>query len=186
MMAFLSGHWPWYITGPVIGLFVPLLLFVGNKQFGVSSSFRHICAATIKPPTEYFKYNWKEQAWNLFLVAGIVIGGAIAVLFLHGNQAPAVTGRAEQMFATWGITNVASLEPAHIFSLAALANPRNILLLAGGGFLIGFGTRYANGCTSGHSIMGLSLLNFGSLVASACFFVGGIIVSNFVIPSLFA
>lgn len=185
MIAFLSGHWPWYVTGPIIGLFVPLLLLVGNKQFGISSSFRHICAATIRPPAEYFKYDWKQHAWNLFLVAGIVIGGAIAVLFLKGNQAPAVTSSARTMFASWGIAGVTALEPAHVFSLAALANPRNILLLGAGGFLIGFGTRYANGCTSGHAIMGLSLLNFGSLVASASFFVGGIIVSNFVIPALF-
>ncbi len=185
MLAFLSGHWPWYVTGPVIGLFVPLLLLVGNKQFGVSSSFRHVCTVALRPSADYFKYDWKAESWNLFFVAGIVLGGAIAVLFLNGNQGPAVTQTARQMFTSWGVGRVASLDPPAVFSLSALADPRNVLMLIAGGFLIGFGTRYANGCTSGHTIMGLSLLNLGSLVASASFFIGGLIVSNFVVPALF-
>ena len=49
-------------------------------------------------------------------------------------------------------------------------------------FLVGFGTRYADGCTSGHAIMGLSLLNLGSLIATAGFFVGGLVVSNLLVP----
>jgi uncharacterized membrane protein YedE/YeeE len=51
-----------------------------------------------------------------------------------------------------------------------------------GGFLVGFGTRYAGGCTSGHAIMGLSNLQWPSLVATISFMVGGFIMANLILP----
>ncbi|MDZ7852586.1 MAG: YeeE/YedE thiosulfate transporter family protein [Halomonas sp.] len=68
--------------------------------------------------------------------------------------------------------------------MSRFGDPRNLIMLLGGGFLVGFGTRYGNGCTSGHAIMGLSLLSFGSLVATVSFFLGGLLVSNLVLPAL--
>lgn len=146
----LLNPWPWYVTGPLIGLTVPLLLLFGGRNLGVSSSFRHICAAVL-PSTKlaYLKQdNWRQHAWNLFFVVGLMLGGFIATRFLSNEIRPL-------------------LPPAYHNALGALQ-------LLGGGFLIGFGTRYASGCTSGHSIMGLSNLQKASLVATLAFFAGGL------------
>ena len=187
MIDFLSQPWPWYISGPLLGLMVPLLLLSSNKHFGVSSSFRHACAAAFpKLRVSYLRYNWKDEAWSLVFVVGVIAGAALAVVFLDGNRMPAISAQARQMFLAWGLTDFSTLQPAEIFQLSRLGDPRNLIMLLGGGFLVGFGTRYGNGCTSGHAIMGLSLLSFGSLVATVSFFLGGLLVSNLVLPALMA
>lgn len=183
----LRQPWPWYISGPLLGLMVPILLLSSNKHFGVSSSFRHVCAAAFpKLRVSYLTYNWKEEAWSLVMVAGVVAGGAVAVLFLGGNQMPAISGEARRMFVSWGLSEFAALQPTEIFSPGSLGDPRYLIMLLGGGFLVGFGTRYGNGCTSGHAIMGLSLMSFGSLVATLSFFAGGLVVSNYLVPLIMA
>jgi len=178
----ITGPWPWYVSGPLLGLMVPILLLVGNKSFGVSSSFRHICAAALPVKAEYFKYDWREHSWNLLMMAGVVLGAAIAILFLGGNQPPQVSLAAERLFASWNVAAPAALQPAEIFSTPGILSARGLISLVVGGFLVGFGTRYANGCTSGLAIMGLSLLNPGSLAATLGFFAGGVVVSQFVVP----
>ncbi|HUZ18233.1 MAG TPA: YeeE/YedE thiosulfate transporter family protein [Spirochaetia bacterium] len=186
MIHFLSQPWPWYVTGPLLGLMVPILLFVGNKQFGISSSFRHLCAALLPVRASYFKYSWREESWNLFLVGGIIIGATVAALFLAGTSAPPVSSAARSLFASWGIQHVTGLVPVALYGTASLLSAKSLLALAAGGFFVGFGTRYANGCTAGHAIMGLSLLSPASLVATVGFFGGGLVVSNFVVPLLMA
>lgn len=186
MVHFLLEPWPWYVAGPLLGLMVPILLFVGNRQFGISSSFRHICAAVLPLKAEYFRYRWRDESWNLFLVAGSIAGAAIAALFLAGTAPPPVSPAARQLFASWGIASVAGLVPAALYSVAGLVSLKGLLALGAGGFLVGFGTRYANGCTAGHSIMGLSLLSPASLLATIGFFAGGLVVSNLVVPALLA
>ena len=181
-MEFLTEPWPWYVSGPLLGLMVPILFFIGNKHFGVSSSFRHICSAVLKPKADYFRYDWKASAWNLIMLAGTVIGAAVAVLFLNGGEAPAVTAEARKLFAEWSILRLDGLMPEVIFAPENLFSLPALLVLVLGGFLIGFGTRYAGGCTAGHAIMGLSLLNLGSLVAVIGFFAGGLLVAWFVVP----
>jgi uncharacterized membrane protein YedE/YeeE len=183
-MEFLSGAWPWYVSGPLLGLMVPAVLFFGNKHFGISSSSRHICAATLPLKADYFKYDWKASRWSISLALGAIVGGVVAAQFLNGTQAPELTVKARAMFAEWGLTDFGGLQPVEIFAFEHLGSIRNLILLGGGGFLVGFGTRYANGCTSGHAIMGLSLLNLGSLVATIGFFIGGLTVSHFVLPWL--
>lgn len=183
MLHFLSDPWPWYVGGPLLGLMVPILLFVGNRHFGISSSFRHICAAILpKRRPEYFNYRWKDNAWNLFLIAGTVVGGVVAALFLGGTHTPDLSGKAQSMFASWGIGRAAGLMPAAVYGVGHFFTLKSLLIIGGGGFLIGFGARYGNGCTAGHAIMGLSLLDFGSLVAVVGFFVGGLLVSNLLVP----
>jgi uncharacterized protein len=85
-MEILRQSMPWYIAGPLIGLMVPTLLILGNKAFGVSSSLRHICAACLPAKIPFFSYDWKKETWNLFFVAGILIGGFIAGTLLFNPQ----------------------------------------------------------------------------------------------------
>jgi hypothetical protein len=165
---------------------VPLLLLSSNKHFGVSSSFRHACAAAFpKLRISYLRYNWKDESWSLVMMAGVIAGAALAVIFLGGNRMPGISEGAREMFLGWGLSDFSTLQPAEIFAPSRFGDPRNLIMLLGGGFMVGFGTRYGNGCTSGHAIMGLSLLSLGSLVATASFFLGGLLVSNIVVPALF-
>ena len=179
----ITGPWPWYVTGPLLGLMVPVLLLLGNKNFGISSTLRHACAAVLPVKAEYFRgYDWREHSWNLILALGVIVGGAIAAFLLGGDRGPEVAPAAIELFGSWNIAAPAGLQPAEIFGASGAFSLRSLVSLVLGGFLVGFGTRYANGCTSGHAIMGLSLLNLGSLVATLGFFAGGVIVSNFVLP----
>lgn len=177
------GPWPWWVSGPLLGLMVPILLLIGNKNFGISSTLRDICAAAIPTRASYFRdYDWKGHSWNLALAVGVIAGALIAVVLLGGDRAPDVSAAAVELFETWDIAAPAALQPAEIYAWPGAISARALVSLIAGGFLVGFGTRYANGCTSGHAIMGLSLLNVGSLVATLGFFAGGVIVSNFVLP----
>jgi uncharacterized protein len=186
MLHFLLEPWPWYVSGPLLGLMVPILLFVGNKHFGISGSLRHICAAISPAKPEYLRYHWRDDAWNLVLVAGTIVGAIVAAVFLNGTAPPPVSGASQKMFASWGIPQITGLVPAAVYGVSNILTPRSLVALGFGGFLVGFGTRYANGCTSGHAIMGLSLLSVGSLVAVIGFFVGGLVVSNLVVPAILA
>ncbi len=185
MLEWLMEPWPWYVGGPLLGLMVPILMIFGNKHFGVSSSYRHICTAALPLKAEYFRYDWKSKSWSIVVIAGVIVGAAIAVLFLNGDAMPPVSDAARNMFVTWGLAEFSRLQPVEIFAVSNLASVRNLFLLIVGGFFVGFGTRYGNGCTSGHAIMGLSLLNFGSLVATISFFAGGMLVSNLIVPLIF-
>ena len=186
MISWLSQPWPWYIAGPLLGLMVPLLLFLGNKQFGVSSTFQHICAAVLPLKAKYFNYDWKSKAWSLVLMAGVVVGAVIAVTVLDGDSMPKISTAASQMFLDWGLTDFSGLQPREVFAIGNILSAQNLVLLVAGGFFVGFGTRYGNGCTSGHAIMGMSLLSPGSLVATIGFFAGGVFVSNIILPAIMA
>lgn len=182
MLEFLKQPWPWYVSGPLIGLMVPALLIAGNKSFGISSSLRHICAACMPAKIPFFQYDWKKEVWNLFFVAGILLGGIVVAMFLQNpdpvNVSPALVTELNQ----YGISDYKGLVPADLFNWDSLFTARGFILMIVGGFLVGFGTRYAGGCTSGHSIMGLSNLQLPSLIATICFMAGGIIMANFILP----
>lgn len=182
MIELIKQPWPWYVAGPLIGLTVPALLLLGNKHFGISANLRHICAACLPAGIPFFKYNWRKEAWNLFFVAGILIGGWIAAQFLADSNAVQIAPALSSELNRYGITDNQHLLPSEIFSWGALATPRGFILLVVGGFLVGFGTRYAGGCTSGHAIMGLSNLQWPSLVATVCFMIGGFIMANLILP----
>lgn len=182
MLEFLKQPWPWYVAGPLIGLTVPVLLIIGNKSFGISSSLRHICAACVPGNIPFFKYDWKKEVWNLFFVLGIFIGGSIAVNLLHNPDPVRINQQLAAELAQYGIDDYSNLVPKDIISWRSLLTLRGFLLIVAGGFLVGFGTRYAGGCTSGHAIMGLSTLQWPSLIATICFMVGGFIMANFILP----
>jgi len=182
MTEFISRPWPWYVAGPIIGLTVPLLLIVGNKALGISSSLGHICAACIPGKVPFFNYDWKKEAWSLFFVGGVLIGGAIAGGLLANPEPIEVAPSLRAHLSQFGITEYSGIVPTDLFTWDSLLTLRGFLLMVVGGFLVGFGTRYAGGCTSGHSIMGLSILSWPSLVATICFMLGGFIMTNLILP----
>jgi uncharacterized membrane protein YedE/YeeE len=170
------------VAGPLIGLTVPALLLLGNKSFGISSSLRHVCAACVPAGIPFFRYDWKKEIWNLFFVAGILIGGIIAAQWLANPNPVLVNPKLAGELSRYGITNYNGMVPADLFSWPQLLTPRGLIMMVGGGFLVGFGTRYAGGCTSGHAIMGLSNLQWPSLIATCCFMAGGFVMANWVLP----
>ena len=182
ILSTLQQPWPWYIAGPLIGLTVPALLILGNKSFGVSSSLRHICASCFPANIKFFKYDWKKESWNLFFVTGILLGGVLAASFLGSGEPVEIHENLRSELAGYGIADVSSLVPADIFNFENLFTLQGFFLMVVGGFLVGFGTRYAGGCTSGHAIMGLSNLQLPSLIATCCFMVGGFIMANLILP----
>jgi uncharacterized protein len=182
ILEWIKQPWPWYVAGPLIGLTVPALLIIGNKSFGISSSMRHICAACLPANIAYFKYDWKKEVWNLFFVLGIFFGGMIAANLLANPEPLQVNPKLANNLAGYGITDYKGLVPTQLFNWPALLSIRGLVMIVGGGFMVGFGTRYAGGCTSGHSIMGLSTLQWPSLVATCCFMAGGFIMTNLILP----
>jgi uncharacterized protein len=184
MTAWLSATWPWYVAGPVIGLFVPALLILDNKVFGISSSLSHICSALAPSKIEYFRYDWKRAGlWNLTFVAGVLIGGFLAWHF-GGAHAVAISPATKATLTQIGIHDFSGLAPRELFSWSALATLRGFVAVVVGGFLVGFGTAYAAGCTSGHAISGLANLQLPSLIAVFGFFAGGLAATYFILPWL--
>lgn len=177
--------WPWYVAGPLIGLFVPALLIVGNKMFGISSSLRHFCAVVIPGRTEFFRYSWRGAGgWNLAFALGILGGGALAAQFLGSGDTVRLAPAARDTLASLGINDFSGLVPSELFNWGALATWRGLVMIVGGGFLVGFGASYAGGCTSGHAITGLADFQLPSLVAVAGFFAGGLITTWLILPRL--
>jgi uncharacterized protein len=181
-MTILTQPWPWYVSGPLIGLMVPLLLFAGNKAFGISSSLRHICAAAIPTKAKFFKYDWKAESWNLLFAFGMAIGGLLAGYIFANPEPMKLSESAVESMNQLGVKNYSGLVPADLFNFSFLFSVKGILLFVLGGFFIGFGTRYAGGCTSGHAIMGLSSLQWPSLIATCCFFAGGLLMTWLILP----
>ena len=184
MMDLIRQPWPWYIAGPLIGLTVPLLLLIGNKSFGISSSLRHVCAACVPAKIPFFSYDWKKEVWNLFFAGGIILGGFLAASLLSNPDPVIIHPDLVAEMAGYGITETNALVPTDIVSWSNLLSFKGLLFVIVGGFMVGFGTRYAGGCTSGHTIMGLSTLQWPSLVATCCFMIGGFIMANLILPFL--
>lgn len=185
IMEWISQPWPWYVAGPLIGLMVPALLLLGNRTLGISSSLRHVCAACLPAGISFFKYDWKKESWNLLFVTGVLIGGFLAARFLSTSDPIQVDPRLLEELSGYGVTNIDGLVPTDVFSWSQLFTMRGFLMMVVGGFLVGFGTRYAGGCTSGHSIMGLSTLQWPSLIATCCFMAGGFLMVHVFFPLLF-
>ncbi len=182
MMEILKQPWPWYVAGTIIGLIVPALLIVGNKPFGISSNLRHACAACFPAGISFFEYDWKKELWNFFFVGGIIAGAVVAVT-LFNNPAPIrVNPKLVTELSSYGITDYSNMVPRQLFSFESLFTLRGFIMLVMGGFLVGFGARYAGGCTSGHAIMGLSDLQIPSLIATISFMIGGFIMANLLLP----
>ncbi|NOT75193.1 MAG: YeeE/YedE family protein [Cyclobacteriaceae bacterium] len=181
-MNILYAPWPWYVSGPIIGLTVPLLLLLGNKSLGISSTLRQICAICAPGNISLFHYNWKKDIWNLYFIIGIFIGGLIGGILLANPDPERISSSTLNFLSAFQLNDPKGLMPVELFNWSSLLTIKGFLLMVVGGFLVGFGTRYAGGCTSGHGILGLSALQWPSLVAIVSFFVGGILFSHFVLP----
>lgn len=181
-MNWINQPWPWYVAGPFIGLIVPLLLLVGNKTFGISSSLRHTCAACLPANIKFFKYDWKKEMWNMFFVAGIVLGGIFTVWLIPNEGDIAVHAALTEDLTKVGITDYSGLVPAQLFNWSDLFTVKGLIMMVGGGFLVGFGSRYAGGCTSGHAISGIANLQWPSVIATCCFMAGGFLMANVILP----
>jgi uncharacterized membrane protein YedE/YeeE len=184
-MNLLTSPWPWYVTGPVIGLMVPLLLLLGNKRLGISSTLRQICTACV-PGTTFNGFDWRKDSWNLLFAGGVLIGGFLGGVLLENPVPVAIAKSTEEYLSSFGIVNQGGPMPTELFSFGSLATLKGFFLMIAGGFLVGFGTRYAGGCTSGHGILGLSALQWPSLLATCSFFAGGILFSYLVLPVILA
>src|SRR5215510_10932317 len=143
MIEWIKNPWPWYIGGPLLGLCVPLLLIFGNKRLGVSSSLRHICAICFPGNIQFFKYNWRREMWNLFFVFGIAAGAFTAIMLLSNHQPINANLKLVSELKGYGINNYSQLAPQDIFNWSVLFTVKGFVMIVVGGFLIGFGTRYA-------------------------------------------
>lgn len=185
-MDWILQPWPWYIAGPLIALIMFLLIFTG-KHFGMSSNLRTICTICGAGKTsDFFAFDWKAQRWNLVVLLGAVIGGFIGAFLLSTDRAVTINPDTVATLNELGFSSAGDAYlPTELFGLEALTNIKSLIILLAGGILIGFGARYAGGCTSGHAISGLSNLQWPSLIAVMGFFIGGLFMVHLLFPLIF-
>ena len=185
MNDFITQTWSWWFSGLVISAIMFFLIYFG-QSFGFSSNLRTICAATgVGKKFKFFDFNWKSQIWNIMFLFGAVIGGFIAKQFLSTDVPVQISSSTIQDLVKLNIAAPNSLQPDELFSWDAVLSIKGFLILAFGGFFVGFGSRYAGGCTSGHAISGLSDLQWPSFVAVIGFFIGGLVMTHFIFPLIF-
>jgi len=185
MLELLRQPWPWYTSGAAIALIMILLLYFG-KSFGVSSNLRTICTiAGAGKKVKFFDFDWKTQKWNLLFIFGAVLGGLISSTLLKNDQPLQLSGATVADLKDIGIAFDGNLNPSQLFGLNAIFSIKGILILLFGGLLVGFGARYAGGCTSGHAISGLTNMQVPSLVAVIGFFIGGLAMTYLILPYIF-
>jgi uncharacterized membrane protein YedE/YeeE len=170
------------VVGPIVGLVPAVLLLLGNRLFGVSSNLRHLCAIALPGRIEYFQYDWRQERWNLAFALGILAGGFIAGDIFRNPDPVSIGAETRATLGALGIHDFGGLVPSEIFSWHSLATFRGLVILIGGGFLVGFGTAYAGGCTSGHGLSGIADLQVPSLIALLGFFIGGIAGTFLLLP----
>jgi uncharacterized membrane protein YedE/YeeE len=185
-MDFIFQTWPWYVSGFLIGMVMLSLTYFG-KSFGMSSNLRTLCSMTgVGKQVSFFDFDWKAQRWNLLVVLGSMLGGFVAVHFMSDASNVSINPKTIAQLAQLGIDAPnGKLLPNALFGNDIFQSPKMIFILIIGGVLIGFGARYASGCTSGHAISGLSNLQIKSLKAVIGFFIGGLIMSHFILPLIF-
>jgi len=181
----LSQPWAWYVSGPMIALVMFLLLWAGG-EFGVSSTLRTVCAAGgAGKHVGFFDFDWKNQIWNIVFVLGAVLGGFLAANFLSSPDLLQISAATVSDLQEIGIAFNGGLAPTDIFSWENLPTIKGLFIMVFGGFLIGFGARWAGGCTSGHAISGLSNLQLASFIAVIGFFIGGLVMTHLLFPLIF-
>lgn len=185
-MEIIYQPWPWYVSGPLIALVMFVLIMVG-KRFGMSSNLRTLCTMCgAGKHADFFRFDWKSQRWNLVVVLGTIIGGYIGANILSPDLSVAIDAGTISELQTLGFEGGGTTYlPSELFGNSVFTQPKSLALLVFGGFLVGFGARYAGGCTSGHAISGLSNLQLPSLIAVIGFFIGGLIMVHLLFPLIF-
>lgn len=186
----LSQPWHWSISGIGIVFVMFLLLWFGGN-FGASANLRTMCAmGGAGKNMSFFDYNWRSQIWNLVFILSAIVGGYIATTVLASPEPVQIAESTQNYLSSVGISTPQTLEdgfgyvPNEIFDTTNFTTPRNLFLLIFGGFMVGFGARYAGGCTSGHAISGLSNLQLPSLIAVMGFFIGGLTMTWLILPTI--
>ncbi|MFY0687534.1 MAG: YeeE/YedE family protein [Cyclobacteriaceae bacterium] len=184
MVEWLTSPWPWYVGGPLIALSMFIMIFSG-KRFGISSTLDAMCSVGgAGKISSYFNFNWRDHSWNFLFVVGTIIGGYIAATWMTPDRAIALNPDTVIRLQLAGITSPGADYLPEIFAWENLFTMQGFIFMILGGFMVGFGTRYAGGCTSGHAISGLSNLQLPSLIATIGFFIGGLIATHFILPVL--
>lgn len=181
----LLSPWPWWFSGLVIATVMFLLIYFG-KSFGFSSNLRTLCAmsgAGDKIP--FFRFNWRGQFWNIIFLLGAVAGGFISGQFLSSGEPVKISEETIRDIQSLGFSAPEGMQPPELFSADSSLSVKGFLILSIGGLLVGFGSRYAGGCTSGHAISGLADLQWPSLIAVIGFFIGGLVMTHLLFPILF-
>ncbi len=150
--------WHWGASGAVIAFVTLTLLFVGKRRLGISSGFEDVCSLVLSAPYFQRERTLHGRQWRLPFLVGLLLGGFLSAS-LGGGWAP-----------TW---QLGMLDTA--LGLSPMAK---LVWMFVGGLFVGFGTRLANGCTSGHGIFGLSNFEVPSLVATVCFMGSGLVVTQ--------
>ena len=185
-MDILFQPWTWYVSGPLIAL-VLFFFFYFGKNFGISTNLETMCTiAGAGKISDYFKKDWKERDWALVFIVGLIIGGYVAVNYLSTTTTIDLNPDTVKDLADLGFSNAGnSFVPNEIFSIESMLTLKGFIILLVAGIFIGFGTRYAGGCTSGHAITGLSSLQLPSLIAVIGFFIGGLLMTWILFPLIF-
>jgi len=186
MIDFFSQTLAWYFAGPLIAAVLLLLYYLG-EGFGISSNLRTMCAiGGAGHASEFFRFNWKSDLWNLVLLAGVIIGASLSYFYFGAADTNAISVNTLSELGTLGLApkQGQSLVPEVLFGSKATSSFSGIFVLLIGGLLVGFGARYAGGCTSGHAITGLSNLQLPSLIAVVGFFIGGLVMTHLLLPLL--
>ena len=185
MTEIITQTWSWWFSGALIAGIMFFLLYFG-QSFGFSANLRTICAASgLGKKVKFFDFNWRSQIWNLVFLVGAIAGGFIAKEFLSTDGPVQISQATISDLQQLGFAAPASLQPEELFSLESAFSLKGFLILALGGLMVGFGSRYAGGCTSGHAISGLSDLQVPSLIAVVGFFAGGLIMTFLIFPLIF-
>jgi len=185
MIELISEPWPWWFSGIMIALIMITLIYFG-KSFGFSSNLRVICAACgAGKKYDFFNFNWKAQRWNLLFLMGAILGGVLSATVFSTDQPLKLSASTINDLKGLNIYFDGELNPEQLFGTDFLFSVKGFIILLAGGFMVGFGTRWAGGCTSGHGISGLSNLQLPSLIAVIGFFAGGLIMTHLLFPLIF-
>jgi uncharacterized membrane protein YedE/YeeE len=185
MIDIIKQPWPWYVSGAGIAIVMFLLVSYG-KTFGFSNNLSTICSmAGAGKKVKFFDVDWRSQKWNLLFLVGAIIGGFVSSAFLKNDEPLKISAATINDLTNLGIRFDGELNPGQLFGLDVFNSVKGLVLLIAGGLMVGFGTRYAGGCTSGHAISGLSDLQIPSLIAVVGFFIGGLIMTHLLFPLIF-
>ena len=185
MLELLRQPWSWWTSGAAIAFIMVLLLYFG-KFFGVSSNLRTMCTiAGAGKKVKFFDFDWKAQRWNLLFIFGALLGGLISSTLLKTDRPMQLAGATIEDLRTIGVAFNGELNPGELFGWDAILSFKGFALLLIGGALVGFGSRYAGGCTSGHAISGLTNMQMPSLIAVIGFFIGGLATTFLILPLIF-